>query len=236
MIINLTEDVQSQCINRCNDQWFSIHKLKFVPGGVNRAINMGAHLLLFLSCMFVVSLAQDISQDDDGDRVTAYGPLGYTAGEPIGSTTGSIEDEDLPIQRTLQPPSICNNTDLERNKRHVMDFYQTALREKRADLMKNFLAEDYLNHNPFSNERGREDFVKILTERQLAAEPSQTVEFHRVDAIDDRVWVHCSFNIRGRKFAVMDIFQVNCDGLFGEHWDVLQDTTSVPTKNPVAYF
>lgn len=159
-----------------------------------------------------------------------YGPPGYSPGTPLGlSSYGGYSHSE---SGTTQ----CKNQDLERNKQLVMDFYQTALRDKRPDLMYKFLAEDYLNHNPFSNERGRQDFERILTVGQLAPEPSQTVQFYRVDAVDDWVWVHCSFNIQGRKFAVMDIFQINCDGLMQEHWDVLQDTTSVMTSNPVPFF
>lgn len=183
-----------------------------------------------LVLLLLVGIFHSQGRPDGSEPSTKYGPPGHTPGEPLGLADSGYGDSGTSTKST------CNNTDPERNKRLVMDFYNTALRDKRPDLMDRFLAEDYLNHNPFSMERGRQDFVNILTVGPLSPEPSQTVGFKRVDAIDDVVWVHCSFNINGKKYAVMDIFQINCDGLMQEHWDVLQDTTNVQTKNPVPFF
>lgn len=159
---------------------------------------------------------------------STYGLPNFSPGEPLGPGGENETSSSNPTEDN------CMNMDAERNRNLVEGFYRISLEEKRPDLLSMYLAEDYLNHSPFSEGRGRADFYRILTDR-FANEPSQRVRFFRITTVDDIVWAHSSWNLNGTRYSVMDLWTVNCDGLLQEHWDVLQDI-NITTRNPVAFF
>ncbi|CAL8100383.1 unnamed protein product [Orchesella dallaii] len=160
---------------------------------------------------------------------TTYGVPGFTPGEPIDFFTYSGNNG----ASSSSGNSGCKSSDENANKQLVMRFYQEALGDKKVEVA-NMLALDYINHNPFSSGPGRDNFVKLL-KGPLAQAPNQKIDFKRVIADGDMVWTHSTWELGGKKYAAADIFQINCDGLIQEHWDVLQDI-NIPTMNPHPFF
>lgn len=167
-----------------------------------------------------------------GNPGTDYGPPAFKPGEPLDYTMYTRSESKS--EKQIVGSQACRNMDPEHNRNLVEGFYRISLEEKKPELLPMYLAEDYLNHSPYSEKPGRDDFHRILT-GPFANEPSQKVRFLRITPVDDIVWAHSTWMLNGIKYSVMDLWTVNCDGLLQEHWDVLQDT-KIPTRNPVAFF
>jgi predicted SnoaL-like aldol condensation-catalyzing enzyme len=114
----------------------------------------------------------------------------------------------------------CNSKDL------VLKFYDLACNKKQVVEAANFLAEDYIQHNPFIA-NGKEGFITALSaffvkypkrqsqiQRVLTDNELGLVALH-IKAINDPE----DANDLGT--AMIDIFRVE-NGLIVEHWDVVQ--------------
>jgi len=118
-------------------------------------------------------------------------------------------------------------TQLEANKKMVVEFYEKAINEKDFDAASKFLGPRYTQHNPVGADgpEGLKGFLGFLK----SAFPKSRTEIKRVFADGDYVILH-AHSVRepgtlGR--AVMDIFKIE-NGKIVEHWDVIQD---IPEKS-----
>jgi predicted SnoaL-like aldol condensation-catalyzing enzyme len=130
----------------------------------------------------------------------------------------------------------CNNSDpkaqaclteraqLEANKKMVTEFYQALFGDKDISVVDTHIAEDYIQHNP-SVADGRAALKEALTIWFTDA-PKTTVDFQKVAADGDLVFLHIRTKFGVKTFSVIDIFRVK-DGMITEHWDVMQE---VPEK------
>ena len=112
-------------------------------------------------------------------------------------------------------------SDLERNKRVVVDYYQTAFAGNRRKPSRTILASD-IQHNPDAAD-GPEAFKGFVN--WLRGEyPRLTLEIKRVLAEGDMVVTHSHLVLQpgtpGR--ALADFFRLE-DGKVVEHWDVIQE-------------
>ncbi|MDB5011799.1 MAG: hypothetical protein JWQ25_1 [Daejeonella sp.] len=113
----------------------------------------------------------------------------------------------------------------EENKKMVVEFYQKLFGDNDISIIDQYIAEDYIQHNPYVAD-GRKALKDALTQ-WLANAPKKKIDFQRVAADGDLVFLHIkSEGQGGKKVSLVDIFKVQ-NGKIVEHWDVMQE---VPEK------
>jgi predicted SnoaL-like aldol condensation-catalyzing enzyme len=125
-------------------------------------------------------------------------------------------------------------SDLETNKRVVVDYYQTAFDGNPEKAVADHFGDRYVQHNPDAAD-GHEGFIGFV--HWLRSEnPQLRLEIKRVIAEGDLVATHSHLILKsgqpGR--ALADFFRLE-NGKVVEHWDVIQE---VPEKsaNPNGMF
>ena len=131
-----------------------------------------------------------------------------------------------------------DETQLELNKKSVVEFYEKAFNQKDFDAAKVYFGPQFVEHNPAASGDGTKDsegfgrFVSFLRSKF----PQSHFGIQRVIAGGDYVVIH-SHSIREpgtRGRAVIDIFRLE-QGKIVEHWDAVQDIPENP-PNPRAFF
>ena len=125
-------------------------------------------------------------------------------------------------------------SDLETNKRVVVDYYQTAFDGNPEKAVADHFGDRYVQHNPDAAD-GPEAFIGFV--HLIRSEyPELRLEIKRVIAEGDLVATHSHLILKpgqpGR--AIADFFMLE-NGKVVEHWDVMQE---VPEKsaNPNGMF
>lgn len=127
-----------------------------------------------------------------------------------------------PAQDTLGLEKVM--TDLERNKRIVVDYYETAFAGDPEKAIANHFGTRYIQHNPAA-EDGPEAFTGFV--RWLRGDyPNLKLNIKRVLAEGDMVVTHSHLDLEPGNpdnpgQALADFFRLE-DGKVVEHWDVIQ--------------
>jgi predicted SnoaL-like aldol condensation-catalyzing enzyme len=109
-------------------------------------------------------------------------------------------------------------SDLEDNKRKVVEYYELAFNEHQPEqAVEQYVGSEYIQHNPQAPD-GAEAFIGFVK-----AFPEVHVDIRRVLAEGDIVATHSliKFSPDDRGTVAVDLFRLE-DGKIVEHWDVLQ--------------
>jgi predicted SnoaL-like aldol condensation-catalyzing enzyme len=117
----------------------------------------------------------------------------------------------------------------ETNKKIVIESYDLALNTRDADAAAEYLAEDYIQHNPLVAD-GVEGWMAMVHFMKTRY-PEGTVDIKRVLADGDFVVLHVhSIPTPGQPGdAIVEIFRLQ-DGKIAEHWDVIQPIPEHPAN------
>ena len=117
---------------------------------------------------------------------------------------------------------------LARNKQHVFDFWRIVYEAGHMDRAAEFMAPEYLQHNP-NVESGRDAFIATMSKARPTRPVKETSSFPIIDIIAERdiVMVMWARKVRDREtpeqiyeMTWFDVFRVDDKtGLISEHWD-----------------
>ena len=109
------------------------------------------------------------------------------------------------------------------NKLKVLSFYKLVVGQRKAELIPEFVLEDYKQHNPLVKQ-GRAGITEMINYLKTLPLPPATGQSPIIRAIQegDFVVTHLDLVFMGQRKIVMDLFKLK-DGMLAEHWDVMQD-------------
>ena len=114
--------------------------------------------------------------------------------------------------------------DREMNKKIVSEFYQQLFGDKNIEAIKKYVAEGYVQHNPFVAD-GRQALIEACS-KWFKNEPKEKINIQHIAADGDLVFLHTKSKLGKKTISIVDIFRIK-DGKILEHWDVAQE---VPDK------
>ncbi|QTE38003.1 nuclear transport factor 2 family protein [Mucilaginibacter gossypii] len=108
------------------------------------------------------------------------------------------------------------------NKQKVLSFYKQIVGQRKTELIPEFTAEDYKQHNP-TVKQGRAGITEMVNYLKTLPPPPQDAKSPIIRAIQDGdlVVTHLDISFLGRRMAVIDLFKLK-DGMLTEHWDAIQ--------------
>ncbi|SDH05183.1 nuclear transport factor 2 family protein [Mucilaginibacter sp. P25] len=108
------------------------------------------------------------------------------------------------------------------NKQKVLSFYKQIVGQRKAELIPEFIAEDYKQHNP-TVKQGRAGITEMVNYLKTLPPPPEDAKSPIVRAIQDGdlVVTHLDVSFMGKRMAVIDLFKLK-DGMLTEHWDAIQ--------------
>ncbi|MGH9044340.1 MAG: nuclear transport factor 2 family protein [Acidimicrobiales bacterium] len=126
-------------------------------------------------------------------------------------------------------------SDVDKNKRLVTEFYETAfVQQRQVEAADRYFGDRYIQHNPFVSD-GADGFKRFFTET-MPSSPDVKYKILRVIAGDDLVAVHATINRgEGPGTVLVDMFRVENDKIV-EHWDVympIPDPAAIPHNNGI---
>lgn len=109
------------------------------------------------------------------------------------------------------------------NKQKVRSFYKQIVGQRKAELIPQFILEDYKQHNP-TVPQGRAGITGMINYLKTLPPPPEGAKSPIIRAIQegDLVVTHLDIQFMGKRMAVIDLFKLK-DGMLAEHWDAIQE-------------
>lgn len=122
-------------------------------------------------------------------------------------------------------PAIKANTPMDTlsNKQKVLAFYKLIVGQRKAELIPEFVLEDYKQHNP-TVAQGRAGITGMINYLKTLPPPPAGAKSPIIRAVQegDLVITHLDIQFMGKHMVVIDLFKLN-DGMLAEHWDAIQE-------------
>ena len=123
---------------------------------------------------------------------------------------------------------------LDQNKKNAIAFYQMAYDGQPAEAIKQYIGEQYIQHNPDVAD-GTQGFIDYF-ERMQTEYPEKSIAFVRCIAEDDLVALHTHQTWPGNdQYVTMDFFRFDEKGKICEHWDSIQQIPGKSTNPNTMY-
>jgi predicted SnoaL-like aldol condensation-catalyzing enzyme len=108
------------------------------------------------------------------------------------------------------------------NKQRVLSFYKQIVGQRKAELIPEFIREDYIQHNP-TVKQGRAGITDVVNYLKTLPPPPEGAKSPIIRAIQegDLVVTHLDITFMGKRMVVIDLFKLK-DGMLAEHWDAIQ--------------
>ncbi|MFK7926498.1 MAG: nuclear transport factor 2 family protein [Bacteroidia bacterium] len=110
------------------------------------------------------------------------------------------------------------------NKEIVRLLYQEVIGKANLELANQYIAEDYIQHNPMIPSGRAGVLAAIAYLQQMPRETPHESPIKRMIAEEDYVVVHMNVNFAGQHQVVMDIFRL-ANGQLVEHWDAIESVS-----------
>jgi len=128
---------------------------------------------------------------------------------------------------------VNSNSEIESNKKIVLDFYQQMFGDKDLTAVDKYIAPEYIQHNP--NVADGSEAFKKAAEGWFKGAPKTKIDVQHIAAEGDLVFLQIkNTNPDGSLKSTIDIFRLK-DGKIVEHWDVHQDVPK-ESANPHPMF
>jgi predicted SnoaL-like aldol condensation-catalyzing enzyme len=108
------------------------------------------------------------------------------------------------------------------HKQRVLSFYKQIVGQRKAELIPEFVREDYIQHNP-TVKQGRAGITDVVNFLKTLPPPPEGAKSPIIRVIQegDLVVTHLDIIFMGKRMAVIDLFKLK-DGMLAEHWDAIQ--------------
>jgi len=116
-------------------------------------------------------------------------------------------------------------TQLSLNKKMVAEFYQEFFGDKNIAAADQYLADNYIQHNPAlpDGKAALKDGATLW----FKGAPKTKIDIQHLSADGNLVYIHTKSKMGDKTISVIDIFRIE-NGKIAEHWDVIQE---VPAKS-----
>ncbi|PJJ84218.1 nuclear transport factor 2 family protein [Mucilaginibacter auburnensis] len=111
------------------------------------------------------------------------------------------------------------------DKTIITGFYREIVRERRSELIPQYVQENYVQHSPMGKDgrQGLVQMVEFLKKLPPVPENEPTPIVHLIGQ-DDLVAAHLDIHFMGKHIKVIELFRVE-DGKAAEHWEVTEELT-----------
>ncbi len=112
------------------------------------------------------------------------------------------------------------------NKTIIAGFYREVVRERKSELIPNYVHENYIQHSPMGRDgrQGLFEMVEFLKQLPPVPENEPSPIIHLIEQ-DDLVVAHLDLHFMGKHIKVIELFKVK-DLKAAEHWDVTEELTN----------